>query len=103
MNFDFDETEDVNILTLTLEGAPPGAQFKVGYAPKSRALYLKGDLHPLGEASALLQAAKEYVPYISIGAISALFPEDWLRQACQGDQNRMRIIHAIGQAVRGTA
>lgn len=102
-DFDTEETEDVDIITMAPEGAPPGAQFKVGYAPKSRTLYIDGELHPLGAYSAILQASKEHVPYVSLGAVSALFPEEWIKQACQHDLTRLRIIDGIGRALRGTA
>lgn len=102
-DFDTEETEDVEVITMKMEGTPPGETFRVGFAPKSRNIFLEGNLHPLGAASALLQAAKEDVPYISLGAVSALFPEMWLRQACQGDTYRQSVITGICKALRGTA
>jgi hypothetical protein len=102
-DFDFDYEEDVDIITMAPENAPPGTSFKVGFAPKSRTVYLNGDLHPLGAATALLVAASEHVPYISLGAMSALYPEEWLREACQGDWRRLQIIDGICRSLRGTA
>jgi hypothetical protein len=64
----------------------------VGVARESGTLYLRGDLHPLGSATALLTAAARHVPYIAVSAVEVLYPSDWLRGECMGDLDRMRII-----------
>lgn len=98
-DFDFDYEEEVEISELRFANFPP---FHIGFAPASRTMYLEGNIHPLGAFSAIMAAAKQNVPYISLGALSALFPELWLRAECMHDPTRLALIDNICRSVRGT-
>jgi hypothetical protein len=97
MSYDVDESEEeVSIVELQMAGNKVGL---VGLST-SGVVYLSGDLHPMGAFSALLLAAKEHVPYISTSAINALFPVDWIRGACLGDPDRLRVLGNLEQFAR---
>ena len=96
--FDTDETEDLQIVEIKGSGVPPGLH--AGVTP-SGDVFLRGDLHPLGSASALIAAAKAHVPYVAISAVQVLFPADWLRGECLHDADRLRVIANMEALVRG--
>lgn len=97
-DYDFDETEDVDLLEIRV------GENRVSHAGIARAsgtVYLQGDIHPIGSASALLAAAKNHIPYIAVSAVEVLFPADWLRSECLHDVDRLRVITNAEQFVRG--
>ncbi len=96
-DYDTDNTEDVDLHEVRVGGAPA---MTVGIAPKSGAVYLRGDLHPLGSASALLAAARHGVPYIALSAVEVLYPSDWLKGECLHDADRLRVIANIENYAR---
>ncbi|EJE53145.1 hypothetical protein PMI14_02219 [Acidovorax sp. CF316] len=93
--------EDLHLIELQAPGglAPP---LQAGVSA-SGLVYLRGDLHPLGSATALIKAAREHVPYAALGAVNVLFPADWLRGECLHDADRLRVIAAMERLVRGAA
>lgn len=97
-DFDFDEEEDVDLMEVRIG---ENRVSHAGIARGSGTVYLQGDLHPLGSATALLAAAKNHVPYIAVSAVEVLFPVDWLRGECLGDQDRQRILRNLEAFVRG--
>lgn len=96
-DYDTDETEDLNIIEINGGLAPVYAGVTT-----SGDVYLRGDIHPLGSASALIAAAAQHVPYVAITAVQVLFPSNWLRGECLHDMDRLRIIGNMEQMVRGT-
>lgn len=99
MDYDVDESEEsVDVFEIQHKG------HKVGLAgvSESGVVFLSGELHPLGAASALLEAFKEKVPYISTSAVNALFPVDWLRGACLHDADRLRVLNNLERFARGS-
>lgn len=93
---DIEDAEDLQIVEI--QGGPAPVYAGV---TESGDVYLRGDLHPLGSASALLAAAAQHVPYVAITAIQVLFPADWLRGECLHDMDRLRIIDNMERLVRG--
>lgn len=95
--FDTDEDEDVSLIEIQVKGQ------KVATAGVSTSgqVFLQGDIHPLGSASALLTAAIHRVPYIEVSAVEVLYPADWLRAECMGNADRQRIIDNAEAFVRG--
>ncbi len=95
--FETDDDEDVSLIEIQVKGQ------KVATAgvSESGVVYLRGDVHPLGSASALLTAAVHQVPYIEVSAVEVLYPADWLKAECLHDQDRMRIISNAEAFVRG--
>jgi hypothetical protein len=93
---DIEDAEDLQIVEI--QGGPAPVYAGV---TQSGDVYLRGDLHPLGSASALLAAAAQHVPYVAITAIQVLFPADWLRGECLHDMDRLRIIDNMERLVRG--
>jgi len=93
---DIEDAEDLQIVEI--QGGPAPVDAGV---TQSGDVYLRGDLHPLGSASALLAAAAQHVPYVAITAIQVLFPADWLRGECLHDMDRLRIIDNMERLVRG--
>lgn len=91
--------EDLHLLELQAPGAVP---VPAGVSA-SGMVYLRGDLHPLGSATALIKAARDHVPYAALGAVNVLFPVDWLRSECLHDADRLRVIAAMERVVRGAA
>ena len=87
MTMDTEETEDLNIVEI--HGGPAIAYAGVTDGGE---VYLQGDIHPLGSASALIAAAAQHVPYVALNAVRVLFPADWLRAECLHDADRLRII-----------
>ena len=63
-------------------------------------VYLEGNTHPLGAATALIKAAKEHVPYVAVSAVRVLFPAEWLRAECLHDRDRLRVIDNLERFVR---
>lgn len=97
MDYEIDEdSESVDVIEIQHSG------HKVGLAgvSESGVVYLSGDLHPYGASGALLQAAKEHVPYISTSSVNALFPVDWLRGACLHDADRLRVLGNLEKFAR---
>ena len=97
--FDTDEDEDVNLVEIQVKGQ------KVATAGVSASgiVYLQGDIHPCGSASALVTAAVHQIPYIEVSAVEVLYPADWLRAECLGNMDRIRIINNAEAFVRGQA
>lgn len=95
--FDTEESEDFQFIELQASGAPP---VQAGITA-SGLVYLRGDLHPLGSATALLKAVREQVPCVAVNAVNVLFPADWLRGECLHDRDRQRVIANMEQMVRG--
>ena len=95
MTMEVEETEDLNIIEINGGPAPVYAGVTT-----SGDVYLRGDIHPLGSASALIAAAAQHVPYVAISAVQVLFPADWLRGECLHDMDRLRIIGNMEQIVR---
>ena len=95
--FETDDDEDVSLIEIQVMGQ------KVATAgvSKSGQVFLQGDIHPLGSASALLTAAINKVPYIEVSAVEVLYPADWLRAECLGNVDRQRIIDNAEAFVRG--
>lgn len=93
---DFGE-EDVDLIEVRAGDAPA---MTIGIACETGTVFIKGDLHPLGSATALLTAAAQHVPYIALSAVEVLYPSDWLRAECMGDMDRQRIITNIENYAR---
>lgn len=89
--------EDVDLFTVNAGSA---VAMTVGVARDSGTVYVRGDLHPLGSATALLTAAAQHVPYIAVSAVEVLYPSEWLRAECMGDLDRMRVITNIENFAR---
>lgn len=89
-------TEDVDLTSVQVGGSPA---MTIGVS-ESGVVYIRGDLHPLGSASALLTAAAHRVPYIALSAVEVLYPADWLRSECLGDRDRERVIDNIVSLAR---
>lgn len=92
-----EDSEDLIILAIKGRGVQPGLHAGIS---ASGVVYLQGDLHPLGSASALLTAAKQHVPYVAISAVQVLYPADWLRGECAHDADRLRVIGNMEELVR---
>jgi len=99
MDYDTDESEDVDVIEIQMAGRRVGL---AGFARGSGTVYLTGDLHPMGAFPALMAAAKQQVPYMSTTSINALFPSDWLRAECLADTDRLRVIANLEEFVRGS-
>lgn len=98
MNYEVDEdTEEVHVFELQVGGQKVGL---VGVAPASGHVFVSGDLHPEGAFSALMRAAKEYVPYISTSSVNALFPSDWIKGQCLHDRDRLMIVDNLEKLAR---
>ena len=95
--FDTDEDEDVSLIEIQVRGQKAAT----AGVSESGVVYLNGEIHPLGSASALLTAAIHKVPYIEVSAVEVLYPADWLRAECLGDVDRQRIIDNAEAFVRG--
>lgn len=98
MTMDTEEIEDLNIVEI--QGGPGPVYAGVTNGGE---VYLQGDIHPLGSASALIAAAAQHVPYVAISAVRVLFPADWLRAECLHDMDRLRIIGNAEAIVRRAA
>lgn len=95
---DVDETEDLDLMEIRV-----GEQ-RVSWAGITRPggdVYLQGDIHPLGSATALIKAAKDHVPYVAVSAVQVLYPSEWLRAECLHDMDRLRVIGNLERFVRG--
>ena len=95
---DTEEAEDLNIVEI--QGGP--SPLYAGVTDGGE-VFLQGDIHPLGSATALITAAAQHVPYVAISAVQVLFPADWLRGECLHDMDRLRIIGNMEQMVRRAA
>jgi hypothetical protein len=91
-----DSTEDVELTEVKVGDAPA---MTIGVSA-SGLIFIRGDIHPLGSATALLTAAARGVPYIALSAVEVLYPSNWLRGECMGDLDRMRIITNIENYAR---
>lgn len=98
MNFDQDESEE-EVDLFEVRAGPIAPAMTVGVS-QSGVVFIRGDLHPLGSATALLTAAAQHVPYIAVSAVEVLYPSDWLRSECMGDMDRMRVISNIESHAR---
>lgn len=98
MTMETEEAEDLNIVEIQGGPGPVYAGITDGGD-----VYLQGDIHPLGSASALISAAAQQVPYVAISAVRVLFPADWLRGECLHDLDRLRIISNAEAIVRRAA
>lgn len=97
-DFDVDEAEDLDLMEVKM------GENHVGWAGITRPggeVYLQGDLHALGSATALIKAAKEHIPYVAVSSVRVLFPAEWLRAECLHDADRLRIIDNLVRFVRG--
>lgn len=90
-----EETEDLQVMEI--QGGPGPVYAGVTDGGE---VFLQGDIHPLGSASALIAAAAQHVPYVAISAVRVLFPADWLRGECLHDTDRLRIIGNAEALVR---
>lgn len=93
-----EDSEDLFLVELQAKGAPP---IHAGIT-KEGVVFLRGDIHPLGSATALIKAAREHVPYVAVSAVNVIFPSDWLRAECLHDVDRLRVIGNMEQMVRRT-
>ena len=97
----YDQTESEEDVELTeVRAGPLAPAMTIGVGSQSGDIFVRGDLHPLGSASALLTAAAQHVPYIAISAVEVLFPLDWLKGECLHDPDRMRILFNLEKYVR---
>lgn len=96
-DFDSDEEEGLALFDLKVGENTVGTY---GVGEKSGDIYVSGELHPLGAYSALLQAAKEHVPYVAVSAVHVLYPLDWLRAECMHDQDRLRVFNNLEREIR---
>ena len=69
----------------------------------SGTVYVAGDLHPLGSATALIRAAQDGVPYVAVSAVEVLYPAEWLRGECLHDGDRQRVIAGLERVARTSA
>lgn len=95
---DVDEAEDLDLMEVKV------GERRVSWAGITRPggdVYLQGDLHPLGSATALIKAAKDHVPYVAVSAVQVLYPSEWLRAECLHDMDRLRVIGQLESFVRG--
>lgn len=93
-----DDAEDMDLMELQV-----GEQ-RVGWIGITRPdghVFVEGELHPLGGATALIKAAKEHVPYVAVSAVKVLFPVDWLRGECLHDPDRLRVLTNLERYARG--
>ncbi|MCA0214528.1 MAG: hypothetical protein LCH79_15290 [Proteobacteria bacterium] len=99
MNQDFDTEleEDVTLTGIQVSGGP---SMTVGVGDRSGDIYVRGDLHPLGSASALLTAAAQHIPYVALSAVEVLYPLDWLKGECAHDIDRLRVLANLESFVR---
>lgn len=95
--FDVEDEEELDLHEVRVSDMP---MTWVGVS-KSGYVYLLGDIHPLGSATALIKAAKEHVPYVAVSAVRVLYPADWLRGECLHDPDRLRIIGNLERIARG--
>jgi hypothetical protein len=93
-----DDADDLDLMQICIAGQP---NTWAGITRPDGDVYLQGDLHPLGSATALIKAAKEHVPYVPVSAVQVLFPADWLRGECLHDTDRQRVITNLTAFVRG--
>jgi hypothetical protein len=95
--YDQDEsTEDVELTEVKVGDFPA---MTIGVSASGQ-VYIRGDLHPLGSATALLTAAAQHVGYIALSAVEVLYPADWLRGECMHDRDRVRVIDNIVNLAR---
>lgn len=95
--FESDDDEDVSLIEIQVKGQ------KVATAGVSASgtVFLNGEIHPMGSASALVTAAVHQVPYIEVSAVEVLYPADWLRAECLAHPDLIRIINNAEAFVRG--
>lgn len=95
--FESDDDEDVSLIEIQVKGQ------KVATAGVSASgtVFLNGEIHPMGSASALVTAAVHQVPYIEVSAVEVLYPADWLRSECMAHPDIRRIIDNAEAFVRG--
>lgn len=92
-----DGMEEVDVVNVMIGENKVGT---AGICRESGTVYLGGDLHPLGSFAAIMKAYKEDIPYISTGAVNAMFPSDWLRGECLADPERLRVIGNLEKFLR---
>ena len=96
-DFDTDEAEDLDLMQICIPGQPVSW---AGITVPDGHVYLQGDIHPLGSATALIKAAKDHVPYVPVSAVQVLFPAEWLAAECLADTDRLRVIANLSSFVR---
>lgn len=94
---DVEDAEEVDLMELQVGGQAVGW---VGVSRPEGHVYLSGDIHPYGSASAMLVAKLQNVPYIAVSAVRVLFPSEWLAAECLGDEDRLRIIRNLVSEAR---
>lgn len=99
-NFETEDSEDLDLIELQVGGQKAAT---VGIVRGTGMVYIPGDLHPMGSFAALMLAAKEFVPYVAVSAVSVLFPAEWVRGACLHDVDRQRVIDNLERHARGSA
>lgn len=97
---DYETTESEEEVTLTGIQVGGGPAMTIGVGDKTGDIYCRGDLHPLGSASALLTAAAQHIPYIALSAVEVLYPLDWLKGECAHDIDRLRVLANLESFVR---
>ncbi len=97
MNYEVDDTEDLDLIELQVHGTKAAT---VGIVKNTGMVYIPGDVHPMGSFAALMLAAKEHIPYVAVTAVSVLFPAEWIRAACLHDQDRQRVIDNLEKYAR---
>jgi len=95
---DVEAFDDLDLMQIHVAGQPATW---AGITRPNGDVYLQGDVHPLGSATALIKAAKEHVPYVPVSAVQVLFPADWLAGECLHDEDRLRVIRNLCAFVRG--
>ena len=96
-DFDTDEADELSLMEIRI----PGQQVSwAGITVPDGHVYLQGDIHPLGSATALIKAAREHVPYVAVSAVQVLFPAEWLAAECLHDHDRLRVIANLSSFVR---
>ena len=96
----YDQSESEEEVTLHEVRAGDAPAMTIGVGDQTGDIFIKGDIHPLGSASALLTAAAQHVPYIALSAVEVLYPLDWLKAECLHDADRLRVLFNLEQFVR---
>lgn len=96
----YDQTEAEEDVDLTEVRAGDAPAMTIGVGAQTGDIFVRGDLHPLGSATALLTAAAQHIPYIALSAVEVLFPLDWLKGECLHDVDRLRVLVNIESFVR---
>lgn len=98
MDYDVDDMEGLQLTALVVDGVEVGT----AGVSESGVVYLPGDTHCLGSATALIKAAKDHIPYVALSAVKVLFPAEWLVAEHLHDLDRLRMIDGMVKVVRST-